>query len=122
MGSNFVEIKTSVTDIVRIAGDLRDQGDQMETSMRGATEQVTTLENHGETFPRDQFTEPFLEKYHAPTDTGDGGSAPANQALKDNVIGLGGALRNIGDSVQTAMWSYAGTDDENEGDIRSTST
>lgn len=121
MGS-FVEIKTSIGDIVGIANRLSDRGGTLRDDMQGATERVTELENHEECLPPDQFTEPFLVNYHQAVDNGDGETIPANQAIKQSAIGLGQALQDLGEKVSTAMWSYAGTDDDNATDIRQTNT
>jgi hypothetical protein len=117
---NYVEIKTSVTDILNIANELQGKGRDLKTAMATATENVTTLENHAETLPPDKFTTPFLEKYHEPVDTGDGQTAPANEAMKQSAIGLGAALSDLAGKVSTAMVTYAGTDAENAADIEKT--
>lgn len=117
--SEFVEIKTSVADIMSIANRLKAQGDGLAESMRGTTSEITALENHPETLPPDDFTNEFTSKYRAPVDGVDGVSLPANEAVKEGAIAMGEAMTRMGDSVVTAMWAYSGQDDENATDVSS---
>ena len=113
--SEFVEIKTSVSDIMSIANRLRAQGDGLTDTLGTTTEQITTLENHPETLPDDDFTREFTKTYKAPTEGGDG--TPANQAVKEGAVAMGEALTGMGDAVVDAMWAYSGQDDENATDV-----
>lgn len=115
--SEFVEIRTSVADILGIANRLRSQGTDLTEALRTTTRQITELENHPETLPPDDFTDQFTVKYHAPVESTDGTSLPANDAVKQGAIAMGEAMTELGDSVVTAMWAYSGQDDENAGDV-----
>lgn len=115
--SEFVEIRTSVADILGIANRLRTQGTELAGAMRTATGEITALETHPETLPPDDFTDQFTAKYHAPVEGTAGPSLPANEAVKQGMVAMGEALTEIGDSVVTAMWAYSGQDDENAADV-----
>lgn len=115
--SEFVEIRTSVADILGIANRLRSQGTDLAETMGTTAEEITALENHPETLPPDDFTDQFTAKYHAPVDGADGVSLPANEAVKQGTIEMGKALSELGASVVTAMWAYSGQDDENATDV-----
>jgi hypothetical protein len=114
---NYVQIKTSVAELLGIANDLQIKGDAMTTSMQGAIAKVKALEEHPETFPPDEFSDPFLVNYHKPVKGADGTEQPANHAVQGGALKMGEALGNLGQHVENAMWGYTGTDDENASGI-----
>ncbi|WP_431915399.1 hypothetical protein [Micromonospora wenchangensis] len=115
--SSFVEIRTSVADILGIANRLRINGQSMSTAMDGKLGAITTLEAAPGTLPRDEFTEEFLKTYHKPVEVPGGGGQQMNEAVKATVPQLGEAMDKLGAYVADAMWSYTGTDDDNATDI-----
>ncbi|GHJ05772.1 hypothetical protein TPA0907_01390 [Micromonospora humidisoli] len=115
--SSFVEIKTSVADILGIANRLRFAGQSMSTTMGDRFRAITTLEGTPGTLPRDEFTNEFLKTYHKSVEVSDGGGQQMNEAIKTTVPQLGTAMDKLGAYVADAMWSYTGTDDDNATDI-----
>jgi len=116
--SEFVDIRTSVADILNIANGLQSQGQSLTQAMSGAVDAINRMENEPETLPKDEFTDKFLENYHAPVPT-DSGTTTANVAIKLSALQLGQALAQIGESVTKAMWGYSGADDDNAADVNS---
>jgi hypothetical protein len=114
--SNYVEIKTSIADILSLANGLRSQGKALTDKMKPLLADVEALERDGETFPPDDFTTTFLGTYHRPVDAGDG-KLPASAAVKRSATGIGAAMTGIGDYVANAMWNYQGADEDNAKDI-----
>ena len=115
--SSFVEIRTSVADILGIANRLRINGQSLSTAMDGKLGAITTLEAAPGTLPRDEFTEEFLKTYHKSVEVAGGGGQQMNEAVKATVPQLGEAMDKLGAYVADAMWSYTGTDDDNATDI-----
>lgn len=115
--SSFVEIRTSVADILGIANRLRFAGQSMSTTMDGRLRAITTLEAAPGTLPPDEFTVEFLKTYHKSVEVSGGGGQPMNEAVKTTVPKLGEAMDKLGAYVADAMWSYTGTDDDNATDI-----
>ncbi|MFJ6198355.1 hypothetical protein [Micromonospora sp. NPDC092111] len=115
--SNFVEIKSSVADILGIANRLRVNGQSLSATMDGKLGAVSGMESAPGTLPRDEFTEEFLKTYHKSVEVAGGGGQQMNEAIKDTVPKLGVAMDQLGKYVADAMWSYTGTDDDNATDI-----
>jgi hypothetical protein len=118
--SNFVQISTSVADILSLASGLRAQGKTLTDGMKPLLASIEALERDGETFPPDEFTSTFLGLYHQEVDAGDGTKLPASEAVKQSAGSVGAALTGIADYVATAMWNYQGTDEDSATDIGST--
>ncbi|SCE91869.1 hypothetical protein GA0070216_103125 [Micromonospora matsumotoense] len=114
--SSFVEIRTSVADILGIANRLRFAGQSMSTTMDGKLQAITALEAAPGTLPPDEFTVEFLKTYHKSVEVS-GGGQQMNEAVKTTVPKLGEAMDKLGAYVADAMWSYTGTDDDNATDI-----
>ncbi|WP_328343222.1 hypothetical protein [Micromonospora sp. NBC_00421] len=114
--SSFVEIRTSVADILGIANRLRASGQSLASTMNCRLGAISGLESAPGTLPRDEFTEEFLKTYHKPVE-GAGGGQQMNEAVKESVPKLGKAMDQLGKYVADAMWSYTGTDDDNATDI-----
>ncbi|BCJ68636.1 hypothetical protein [Polymorphospora rubra] len=115
--SNYVDIRSSIADIIGLANNLKVAGEGLEGTMTTAMSTITNLEGGPETFPRDEFTEAFLEHYHRSVEASDGTSLPANEAIKTSAPELGTAMAALGDFVTNAMWAYSAGDDGNAGDI-----
>jgi hypothetical protein len=118
--SSFVEIRTSVAEIVAIANGLRDKGRDLTDAMSHAVSEVEAHERNPKTFPPDEFTDTFMGIYHKEVPTGDGHTMSVNEAVKHGVGGLGEAMTSLGDFVADAMWTYQGQDTENATDIGGT--
>jgi hypothetical protein len=116
--SEFVEIKTSIADIINIANGLRSQGDTLSGTMKSSVTAITAIEQHPETLPIDEFTQGFLDNYHSHVE-GEHGPVNANEAVKGSALALGEALTSIGDGVAKAMWAYSAADDDNAADVGS---
>lgn len=119
--SNFVDIKTSASDIISVANNLRGQGEALDEKVKTLVEAVAVHEKEGKTFPPgDEFVETFLENYSKP---GEGGKhGPPNQAVQDAAKGMGPAMTGLADYVADAMWSYQGQDEDSGKEIGSTQT
>lgn len=116
--SEYVDIRTSVADILNTANNLQSQGQNLTKTMSDAVDAINRIESDPETLPKDEFTDGFLENYHAQVPT-DSGSVTANVAVKLSALQLGQALTHIGEAVSKAMWGYSGADDENAADVNS---
>jgi hypothetical protein len=110
--SNFVEIKSSVADILGIANRLRASGQSLTSTIGGNLAAVSGMESAPGTLPRDEFTEEFLKTYHKSVEVSGGGAQPMTDAIKDSVPKLGEAMDRLGKYVVDAMWSYSGADDD----------
>jgi hypothetical protein len=120
--SNYVEIGTSVTDIISIANRLRQRGADLESAASDASTEIEHQEGRGETFPSDKFTDPFLEIYHASTEYGQGDdvvSGTTNVAIRATAAEMGRKLGEIGDWVGQAMFTYTAQNEGNASDIAS---
>jgi hypothetical protein len=115
--SNYVEIKTSIADILSIANGLRTRGEALTGTMKSAIEEIRKLEDDSETFPKDDFTDGFLPLYNKDIPAGDGTTLHANLAVQKSAIQMGEVLERTGQNVANAMWNYHGTDDDNATDI-----
>jgi hypothetical protein len=118
--SEYVDIRTSTADIISIASRLRSQGAALEQAATGTGNEIEQLENRAETFPPDQFTDQFLEKYHAPTEYTVGErtlQGPANAAVRATAAEMGRRLSDVGGWVGQAMFSYAAENEQNATDI-----
>jgi hypothetical protein len=116
---NYVQIRTSIADILSIANGMRTRAEAFTTSMNGAMKKVTDLEADHEVFPPDEFTDGFAPIYHQPVPAGDGHDKPANQAVQDAAKQMGTAMVTLSDHVSDAMWGYSGTDGDNAAGISS---
>ncbi|MER7440714.1 hypothetical protein [Micromonospora avicenniae] len=116
--SNFVEIKSSVADIIGIANHLSSSGISISSTMQVKLAAVTAMENAQGTLPRgDEFVEEFLKTYHKSIEAPDGGAQPMNEAVKASMPKLGEAMTQLGKYAADAMWSYTGVDDDNRNQI-----
>lgn len=118
--SEFVEIKTSVSEIIGIANGLRSRGESLADSVDATVIQIRDKEAGRETFPPDDFTSSFLPNYHTPAEDTTGTSRPANEAVTSSAHHMGTELTRIADTVSDAMWSYGATDDNSGADISNT--
>ena len=116
--SEFVEIKTSIADILNIANGLRAKGEALTGTMKNSIAAITAIEGHPETFPPDDFTAGFMENYHRQVQ-GQDGMLNANEAVQGSALVMGEALANIGDFVAKGMWAYSAGDDDNAADVGS---
>jgi hypothetical protein len=120
--SNFVEIGTSVADIISIANRIRVRGEELAGAASDASTDIETQEGRGETFPSDKFTDPFLEIYHASTEYGQGDEVvhgTTNVAIRATAVEMGHKLSEIGDWVGQAMFTYTAQNEGNASDIAS---
>jgi hypothetical protein len=118
--SEYVQIGTSIADIISIANGLKTQGEALTGAMRTSIANIEAAERDPETFPHDEFTDRFLDNYHKLIPTGDGSTLEANQAIKQSAAGLGAAMTSMAEYVANAMWTYQGQDDDNAGQIAHT--
>lgn len=118
--SEFVEIRTSVADIIGIANGLRSRGEALADTVSSTTEQIRQKEAGRETFPPDDFTGPFLQNYHAAAQDTRGNAMPAHEAVTSSAHHMGTELSRIADGVSDAMWSYGATDDASGEDLSKT--
>ena len=120
--SNFVEIGTSITDIIGIANRLRVRGEDLAGAASDAGSAIAAQEGRQETFPSDKFTDQFLPIYHAPTEYGQGDAVrtgPTNEAIRATAVEMGHKLNEVGDWVGQAMFTYAAQNEGNASDIAS---
>jgi hypothetical protein len=120
--SQYMEIGTSIANMIDMANRLRDRGDRLERAMTDAANAIEQHENGAKTFPPDKFTDPFLKTYHSDAEYSQGGqvvSGPANVAIRATAIEMGRQLREIADWVATAMFTYATQNEGNADDIAS---
>jgi hypothetical protein len=120
--SNFVEIGTSVADIISIANRLRVRGEDLAGAVSDASSDIEAQEGRQETFPRDKFTDQFLPHYHASTEYGVGDevrSGPTNEAIRATAVEMGHKLTEVGDWVGQAMFTYSAQNEGNASDIAS---
>ena len=115
--SEYVEISTSPGDIIRIANSLSARGEQLTEAVGDIRRAIGVHESKGETFPRDQFTTPFLEHYHEAVPGADGKTVPANLAVQQSATYCGEKLTQIGEVVNVGMTNYQATDDRSGDDI-----
>ena len=118
--SEFVEIKTSVAEIIGIANDLRGRGESLTDAVEGTVGRITELEKGRETFPPDDFTASFLPNYHVPSQDTQGNDLPGNEAVASSAVHMGAELGRIADTVTNAMFSYGATDENSGADISDT--
>lgn len=114
--SNYVNIGTSVSEIIAIANDLRSQGRALNDKLKQSIQRVTDGENDHETFPPDEFTNTFFQNYHKPVEGGE----PTNAAVKKAATTVGNGMVSLGDYVANAMFSYQGQDIDSADDISKT--
>jgi hypothetical protein len=120
--SNYVEIGTSVTDIISLANRLRQRGADLESMVSDASTEIEHQEGRGETFPPDRFTREFLANYHASAEYGQGDevmSGTVNVAIRATAAEMGRKLGEVGDWVGQAMFTYTAQNEGNASDIAS---
>jgi hypothetical protein len=118
--SEYVDIRTSAAAIISIASGLRAQGAALESAATDLGGEIERLENRAETFPSDQFSDQFKEKYHTPTEYSVGDQTvqgPANVAVRATATEMGRRLSDVGDWVGEAMFSYTAENEQNATDI-----
>ncbi len=113
----FVEIKTSVSDIMRVANGLVGMGEQLRGEFERIGADISLHEGHPEVFPSDQFTDPFLVIYKAPATDSAGKPSTTNEAVRTSAVDVGQKLIDIGEYVGKAMVQYGVADDEAAADI-----
>lgn len=118
--AEYVEISSSPGEIIRIADSLRQRGETLAGDAGKIRNDIDEREGRAETFPRDQFTEPFLAHYNEHVPGADGNSVEANDAVKQSAIYCGQKLADIGDVVNKAMTNYEATDDDSGDSIART--
>jgi hypothetical protein len=116
----YVEIKTSVSEIIGIANGLRSKGESLQQAATAAETQIRQLEERRETFPADDFTDAFLQIYKQNTEAVDGKPTTVNVAVTGAAKDMGKRLSEIGTFVADAMWNYSATDDDSGADIKKT--
>lgn len=125
MGSQYVDIKSGVADILTAATGIVAMGQTLDGDMSGIIEYISAAEGE-KTWGGDEYAKSFLDNgkggYHH---VGDGG-LPMAEAVKQlgssgdkNRPSLGTTAQDVGNTVINAMMSYAGTDDESASDIGS---
>ena len=118
--AEYVEIRSSPGEIIRIADSLAQRGESLVKDVGNVNTEIGEREGRAETFPRDQFTEPFLEHYHQQVPGADGNSVNANVAVQQSAVYCGEKLTDIGEVVNKAMTNYEATDDESGDSIART--
>ena len=120
--SNYVEIGTSIADIISIANRLRQQGAGLESAVSDVSTDIEHQEGRGETFPPDRFTNEFLRNYHASVEYSQGEdvvSGTTNVAIRATAADMARKLGEVGDWVGQAMFTYAAQNEGNASDIAS---
>jgi hypothetical protein len=121
--SNFVEIRSSPGEIIGIANGIRSKGLDLITATANIRDDIVDHENRENTFPSDQFTDPFVhDNYHTPVPGADGKTTAANEAVRASAIYCGIKLVNVADFVSKAMVNYDAADQESGADIAKTET
>jgi hypothetical protein len=116
--SSFVQINSSVSDLLGAAGDLVNQGESLSSDMASLISSVESLEGP-HVWGGDEFAHNFLNNgeggYHFPVkETGQ----PTADAVKDMTRysgkgednTLGGALANLGNSISNGLLDVSDTD------------
>src|SRR5688500_12130483 len=116
----FVEIKTSVADIISTANGLRAKGESLMATVEGINADIVSQENAGETFPADKFTKEFRKTYDAPVENSKGETVETHDAIRNSAIDAATKLVEIGEFVGKAMINYSATDDDSGTDIANT--
>jgi hypothetical protein len=118
--SEYVDIRTSVTDILAAANNLVTLGGSLESDMSPLIEAIKSRENAA-TWGNDEFTGKFLEGYHKSVKVGDGAmtAADAVKALGQGKNSLGTTTQDLGNIVVNAMLNYSDTDGANASGINS---
>lgn len=117
--ADYVEIRTSVADLLSTANGLRLKGEELTSAMRTAIGRVEMLDGPA-TFPPDEFTNEFTKQYYKAVPASDGGTTAQNVAVRDSAKMLGTGMINLGQFVADAMWSYQATDDDSGRDLDTT--
>jgi hypothetical protein len=118
--SEFVEIRTSVADIIGIANRLRSRGEALADAVSSTSEQIRQKEKGSETFPPDDFTNQFRPNYDTLVEDTQGETMPAHEAVTSSAGHMGTELSRLADHVSDAMWSYGATDDASGEDLSNT--
>lgn len=118
--AEYVEIRSTPGEIIRIADSLAQRGEALAKAAGDINLDIAEREGRAETFPRDQFTEPFLTHYHEAAPGTDGRAVPANVAVQQSAVYCGEKLVAIGESVNKAMTNYEATDDDSGDSIART--
>jgi hypothetical protein len=118
--SEFVEIKTSVADIISVANGLRAKGDALRTTVTGINADIAAQEEAAETFPPDKFTGEFRKTYDEPVQDSKGTTVPTHLAIRNSAVDAADKLVQIGETVGKAMINYSVTDDDSGTDIAAT--
>ncbi len=118
--SEYVDIKTSLSDVLSAATNLVNMGTALESEMSDLNERIRGLEGSA-TWGNDEFSAGFLEGYHRPVGSGSsaGNTADAVKGLGSGKDSLGTATQNLGNMVANAMIQYSETDGANAADISS---
>ena len=116
--SNYIEITSTPGEIISIANGIRSKGMELTAQLRGIKSAIDEHEGRADTFPSDQFTDPFVnDNYHMAVPAANDTTVPANQAVKESAVYCGTKLTAIGDFVATAMVNYDATDQQGGADI-----
>lgn len=118
--AEYVEIRSSPGEIIRIADSLGQRGESLAKDAGNINREIGEREDRAETFPVDQFTEPFLVHYHQQVPGADGHSVSANVAVQQSAVYCGEKLAEIGNIVNKAMTNYEATDDDSGDSIART--
>jgi hypothetical protein len=118
--SEFIEIRTSVAEIIGIANGLRSRGEALADTVSSTAEQIRQKEAGPQTFPPDDFTNQFRPNYEAPAEDTQGKPLSANRAVTSSAHHMGTELSRLADGVSDAMWSYGATDDASGEDLSNT--
>src|SRR5687768_2814316 len=117
--SSYVEIGSSIADIISIANRLRVRGEDLASAASDASAEIMDQEGRQETFPPDRFTNEFLRNYHASAEYSVGDevtTGPTNGAIRATAVEMGHKLRDVGDWVGQAMFTYAAQNEGNASD------
>ncbi|MFC4145222.1 hypothetical protein ACFO0M_03035 [Micromonospora mangrovi] len=122
--SNYIEITSTPGEIISIANGIRSKGTELTAKLQGIKSAIDEHEGRADTFPSDQFTDPFVkDNYHVAVPAADDDkTVPANEAVKESAVYCGTKLTAIGDFVATAMINYDATDQQGGADIANTPT
>lgn len=116
----FVEIKSSVSDIMRVANGLSGTGRRIKGEVERINADISAHEGHPDVFPADQFTDSFTPIYQGAATDSAGKPSTVNEAVRTSAVDAGQKLIDIGEYVGKAMVQYGVADDEAAADIEKT--
>ena len=114
--SDYVDIKTSIADLLTAASGLSTLGSSLTERLKPLLADVAARDTPA-LFPSDSFSDPFTESYWEPIKAGDDSTLPKNEAVRTSAAGVGEAMQGLADYVTQVMWMYKAADDDSASGI-----